>query len=130
MYSDTRSNCVRIRSSLRRCSSATSGANGTGTSPAQHTGPEHFQEALVVGHAQNHRMAGFESEALQGAQQAESALPQPGEGEHALFVFAIDKGDLAILASLRGEEGVERVESGHGVSGQRRASTGPAGCAG
>ena len=89
---------------------------------AEHAGPEHFDETFVVAEKQDHRVAGHHTPALQGTKCRDRALPKLPEAEHALLVFAVDEGDLAILASVGAEDRIERFETCHGCALGGRAT--------
>jgi hypothetical protein len=65
---------------------------------------------------QDHRVARHQTATLQGAECCDSTLPELPEAQHALLVFAVDEGDLAILARVGAKDRIERVETGHGCA--------------
>jgi hypothetical protein len=87
-----------------------------GHDAAQHAGPEHFDETFVVAEKQDHRVAGHQAPALQGAERCDRALPKLPEAQHTLIVFAVDKGDLAIFARIGAKDRIERFETCHGCA--------------
>ena len=80
----------------------------------EHAGPEHFEEALVVSDAQDHRMPRAQTTGLQCAQQAQGALPQASKAQHTLLVVAVDEGDVAVVADAVAQDGPQGFELSHG----------------